>query len=163
MTAKKKPTKKKSNSSSGIVNSKNLQNNKNNPFVNHQTKGKRRNTKDYSPQQLNECLKNYYKNTLKIKRLFYPDNPIPIGEHYITLSILPEGIYQNKLNDSVHPPEKSGEDFYDISSSLYGHEEDIISPEIIIPKCQGMKPRRVLVLGTAGIGKSTLSERLCYL
>ncbi len=66
MTAKKKPTRKKSNSSSEIVHSKvssndiatsqekNLCNNKNNPFVNHQNKGKRKNIKDYSPQQLNE-------------------------------------------------------------------------------------------------------------
>ena len=117
--------------------------------------------KSITPQEFQQTLKEYYNAKLSIKRLFYPDNPIPIGNHFVCLSILPGTNYQNQLADSMQ--KKEGSDSYEISTQLYGHGSGLSTPDSLMPTDAKNTSCQILVLGTAGIGKSTLSERLCYL
>ena len=134
-----------------------------NPFskfqLNHKKKKVNKASKQFSSQELKQALKEHYSSNLFIKRLFYPDNPMPIRDHYVTLSILPGVNYQNQLTGNM----PQTEDIYEVSTQLYGHELGLITPDSLMPIGAKNTPCQVLVLGTAGVGKSTLSERLCYL
>ena len=134
-----------------------------NPFSKFQLNNKKKKinkaSKQFSSQELKQALKEHYSSNLSIKRLFYPDNPMPIRDHYVTLSILPGVNYQNQLTGNT----PQTEDVYEVSTQLYGHDIGLITPDSLMPIGAKNMPCQVLVLGTAGIGKSTLSERLCYL
>lgn len=133
-----------------------------NPFINHLVKTTESN-EGYTTKQIQLALRTHYKECLSIKRLFYPDNPIPIEKNYINLSILPGETYQKQLNEHINTREEIRTDNYELSTRLYGHGSGIISLEDIIPRWDKEPSRCLLVLGTAGIGKSTLSDRLCHI
>lgn len=121
----------------------------------------------YTPEQLQAQLKAYYNGQMTIKRLFYPDCPIPMDGHYINLSILLGAAYQEHI-EAFSRKTRSGasaavEDIYESSTGLYGHPTNTIRPDDLLEAQSEGRVHRVLVLGTAGIGKSTLSEYLCYL
>lgn len=134
-----------------------------NPFTNHSLPPIE-SSENYGPDKIQNVLKSHYKNNLSIRRLFYPDFPIPIENNYIALSILPGEAYQEQLNESANAREEITEDSYEFSTRLYGHGEGIIALEDIIPRYDAkVSKRQLLVLGAAGIGKSTLSDRLCHI
>ena len=114
--------------------------------------------------RLQQALKKHYNSNLYIKRLFYPDYLIPIDSHYICPSILLSANYQNQLGNNIPQMGKKEEiDIYEVSTQLYGHESELIAPDSLMPLNAKNTLCQILVLGTAGIGKSTLSEHLCHL
>lgn len=171
------------NTQNPITNSKNVT--INNIFTNHLAQKSLLIT-SLSPETINKKLKDFYASKLVIRRLFYPDIPISIEKCYISLSIVPGSEYQTQLNkfSSISADNHSGENLYEYNSNIYGQPQPllIMPPEYIIPPninfrldveffpgmynthTQFLSPIvKVLILGAAGIGKSTLSEYFTYL
>ncbi|MGE3921286.1 MAG: NACHT domain-containing NTPase, partial [Gammaproteobacteria bacterium] len=116
-------------------------------------------TLEQTPQQISSVLINYYRS-LQIKLLLYPDCKLPLCDHFIELSIQSGNVYQKTIDSYLAPQALNGEDSYEASTNLYGLKSGIIQPNNILTK-EG--DNKALILGTAGIGKSTLSDYLCSL
>lgn len=106
----------------------------------------------------------YYQKKSTIKRLFY--SPIPIDPDYIHLAITKAENYQNKINDfqkkyKPHSNTLSYDESRDTYTHLYGEEENTIQLGEIFNLCNESS-KKILITGTAGIGKSTLTELMLY-
>lgn len=153
----------------------------NNIFKNHSNTAKIKSSKRFTPDLINKTLKTFYLNELVIRRLFYADIPLSLGEYYIDLSIVLGTEYQSDINGFSQQDRDSNDMHYESNNALYGQPSILIPADCVIPpnlkinmttKQQGvtsamsldLKPVvKVLILGAAGIGKSTLSEYFTYL
>lgn len=153
----------------------------NNIFINHHLKNKTTSSESLPPSVINKQLKDFYVNKLMIRRLFYPDIPIPIEKCYINLSIVSGIEYHTQLEKfaSISNSSKDGEEIYEYNNNIYGQPSIIMPAECIIPpnmqvnvafseslntSVQVWRPKiKMLILGAAGIGKSTLSEYYTHL
>lgn len=110
-------------------------------------------------------LRRYYSEQLVIRRLFYPNDHIPIHEHFIRLSVVTSSAHQQALDDLSRKinEEIAVEEVYDYASAIYGRTARAFTAEDILRQTSEDAQNRILILGTAGIGKSTLSDYFCSL
>ena len=151
-----------------------------NLFRNHESVEESVTSTFRSPDILKDAIRQFYGKQLTIRRLFYPNIEIPI-EKYINLSIVPAKDYPVRVEDFQQSSKvKPAEEIYEPNSNLYGQLPIAVPPEQIIPPTDlelvlgidvGGSSQEVrlqpivktLVLGAAGIGKSTLSEYCAHL
>jgi signal recognition particle GTPase len=114
-------------------------------------------------------LKRKYQEDAVIQRLFY-DLPIPLEESYVNLAIVTEKEQQDKAkalateaNEAKKETTLIRDERLKTFESLYGTKENIELKDIFaaVPS-QRKAVKQVLLLGTAGIGKSTACQKLCY-
>lgn len=130
----------------------------------------------YSAENLQKLLRDYYGQQLTIKRLFYPEQPIPIERHYNDLTMTSQQDYEKRLKSlqNLRPGENRDES-HETYNNLYGQTSLTIINELLIKDItclsrEGTVPdstkiagsHHMLMTGTPGIGKSTLTEYLCH-
>ncbi len=119
-----------------------------------------------------QAVKKCYQERNYIPRPFH-DEPLPIEKGYVRLAIVKEAEQREKtreaLGDNDHNKENAST-FKDkrITSfeQIYGAKEPVDIADIFKPDREGKDkekaPKRLLVLGRAGIGKSTLCQKVAY-
>lgn len=122
-----------------------------------------------------EAVKNCYREKQYIPRHFHAE-PIPVKDGYVRLAIVREAEQIEKMNDLLTSVEQlgsaeSGVNLFEDKrlasfEQIYGAKKPINVSDIFKPnkteKAQGKIPKRLLVLGRAGIGKSTLCQKIVH-
>ncbi|CAF3759222.1 unnamed protein product [Rotaria sp. Silwood1] len=110
------------------------------------------------PTYLFELIKHQYKRNGRIERLMNPSISFPIEQGYINLAIL-ETQEQQQKEKKLRETQKN-ESIIGTFEEIYGIKNPIDIKDIF-EKCKDTR-KKVLVLGRAGIGKSTFSRYVTY-
>jgi len=127
-------------------------------------------TVDDDPEAI--ALRATYTANASITRLFYPNYPLALDDIYINLSIVKEENQRKNEREVMYPARESKEEkstpyFPQISNSyeeIYGVKETLTLDKLFeqtVASCS-FPLQRQLIIGRAGIGKSTLCRRIAY-
>lgn len=112
----------------------------------------------HQPEEIRQTLITQEAEKRSIYRLFYPEVPIPVEKYFIQLSIISQDDNKQRVQRLSNLNIDESSDAYD---NLYGQIEQIITVDQILTALPS--PEKILITGTAGIGKTTLSHYLPYL
>lgn len=122
-------------------------------------------------EKKSEGLKNYYREKKYIERLLYPRHPLSLEGNYIHLTIVNESErHEEKVIQAagrrLSAQSEHGKIATQEDPQIY---EELYNPpnpkpvSTIIDPYGAPKPFHILITGLAGIGKTTLSQYLCYM
>ena len=121
--------------------------------------------------ELKTFLKNRYRNDNQISRFFYPENPLPLEQCYISLALVTEKEITKvkQSQDSGQGATETGKINQDVSERQYNlHEyeriqriEHQLKVNAILQECKESR-KRIYIEGAAGAGKSTLSRFIVH-
>lgn len=138
--------------------------------VNFETSYKPLDVVRFSPREIKSAVMLLYKDSLVFPRMFYPQNPILMNDtQFISLSIVNHSTHQDHVMKLVAQAETEEEkdESNDLIEHFYGLEGNTILPDTIFnagyQKDRDNEARRILVTGTAGVGKTSLTQYLLYL
>lgn len=108
---------------------------------------------------LQETLKSYYQSFNEISLLFEEDEKLPL-QNYARLSMIGESERKEKLQGIYKLELEKGKPAHD---PFFEHKTPIELDTIFDQDCLiNEREKRVLILGAAGIGKSTLCQYIAY-
>ncbi|MGZ3633610.1 MAG: NACHT domain-containing protein [Parachlamydiaceae bacterium] len=105
----------------------------------------------------------YTSNDREIKRSFWVDAlPLKIEECFINLSIVKEEAQKNKEKEALGKNRNREQIFGGYEDVFKAENKKPIDPKDLFEPRYGKNPKRLLILGRAGIGKSTLCQYLTH-
>ncbi|MGZ6330955.1 MAG: NACHT domain-containing protein, partial [Parachlamydiaceae bacterium] len=105
----------------------------------------------------------YRSNDREIKRGFWIDAPpLKIEQCFINLSIVEEEVQKSKEKETLRNKRNREQIFGGYADVFKTANKELILPKDLFESRGGKNPKRLLIFGRAGIGKSTLCQYLAY-